>query len=279
MQIRSPSGTSSPGTGSTCLAHREALAGERGLLDLERRRDADPPVGGDAVARLHEHDVAGHELRGVDLDGLAVPPDPRDRLHHLGEGLDALLRLRLLTQPDDRVQDGEAREQDGRAHVVRDDGVDDRRGKQDDLHEVLVLPDECAEPGLLLRRRELVRSVVLEPPPRLVGGEAVLDLYLQSLSDRARFEGVPRGMVGRDPVGCSIRPAWLTSLDASVRVIDLAHFLDLDAVVTESIHEPEQLLRSWTAATSTVLPPPVVIDTSSNAVVSKAPNSPGTTIR
>ena len=41
------------------LADREALAGERALLDLERRRDGDPTVGRDPVSRLDQDDVPG----------------------------------------------------------------------------------------------------------------------------------------------------------------------------------------------------------------------------
>ena len=147
------------GNGVDRLADGQALARERGLLDLEGRGDDDPAVGGDAVPRLDQDHVARHELLGVDLDRLAVAPDAGDRLHHLGQRLDARLGLRLLAQADDRVEHCEAGEKDRRPGVVREDRVEDRRHEQDDLHEVLVLPHEGAEPGLLLGRRELVRAM------------------------------------------------------------------------------------------------------------------------
>ena len=48
------------------------LAGERRLLDLELHRLGEPQVGGHDGARLEQHDVAGHELRGRHRDDLAV---------------------------------------------------------------------------------------------------------------------------------------------------------------------------------------------------------------
>ncbi len=119
MQVRSPSGTSSPGTGVGRLADRQALTGQRGLLDLERGGDADPAVGGHPVAGLDQHDVAGHELLGVDLDRLAVAAYPGDGLHHLGQRLDALLGLRLLAQPDHRVEEREPGQHHRRARPPR----------------------------------------------------------------------------------------------------------------------------------------------------------------
>ena len=174
IEMRSPRANASPATGARFLADRQALAGEGRLLDLERRRDADPAVGGHPVARLHQDHVTGHELLGVDLDRLPVATDAGDGLHHLGQGLHALLRLGLLAKADHRVEHGEAGEDDGGGDVAGDDEVDDRGGQKDELHEVLVLPEERLEPRLLLSCGEPVRSV--RPPggvaPRRRSGPA-----------------------------------------------------------------------------------------------------------
>ena len=67
--MRSPSATSPAGSARGVLGDRRALAGERRLLRLERRRADDAPVGGDDVARLDLHDVAGHDVdRGHEGD-------------------------------------------------------------------------------------------------------------------------------------------------------------------------------------------------------------------
>ena len=61
----------------------DALAGQGGLLDLHRGRNEQASIGRHAVARLHQHDVARHNLFGFDLDGLAVAAHAGDVLHHL----------------------------------------------------------------------------------------------------------------------------------------------------------------------------------------------------
>jgi len=51
---------------------------------------------------------------------MAAPPDPGDRLHHLGQRLDALLRLGLLTQADHRVEHRQPGQHDRGPHIPRD---------------------------------------------------------------------------------------------------------------------------------------------------------------
>ena len=97
-QMRSPRPTSSPGMGARSLSTGRALAGEGGLLDLEGRGHQQPAVGGHPVAGLEEHDVARHELGGVDLDGHPVAPHASDVLQHLLQRREARLRLGLLAQ-------------------------------------------------------------------------------------------------------------------------------------------------------------------------------------
>ena len=66
MLVRSPSPTSAEASGAGILGDRRALAGQRGLLRLERRRPHDAPVGGHDVAGLELHDVARHDVGGRD---------------------------------------------------------------------------------------------------------------------------------------------------------------------------------------------------------------------
>ena len=98
MFVRSPSATSSPATRAGVLGHWRALAGERRLLHLERRRRDDPAVGGNHVARLEQHDIAGHELRRVDLVDAPGPTHPGVRDLQLGQRVDAGPGLHLLAR-------------------------------------------------------------------------------------------------------------------------------------------------------------------------------------
>ena len=95
MFDRSPRATSAPGAPAR-PCHRRALAGERGLLRLQRRRADDAAVGRDDVAGLDLHDVAGNDVDRRHQHERAVP-------HHLGERhlqvrqrVDARPRLQLL---------------------------------------------------------------------------------------------------------------------------------------------------------------------------------------
>ncbi len=63
--VRSPSGVSPSGRVAAVLRHRRALAGQRGLLHLQRRRGKDPPVRRDDVARLQQDDVARAPARST----------------------------------------------------------------------------------------------------------------------------------------------------------------------------------------------------------------------
>jgi hypothetical protein len=90
--------------GLHALRHGQALAGERRLGDLQRRRLQDPAVRGDDVARLDLHDVAGHELLRGHLNELPAAADLRLDDHHLLERGDGGGRLALLVQAEDGVE-------------------------------------------------------------------------------------------------------------------------------------------------------------------------------
>jgi hypothetical protein len=173
------------------LADREALAGQGGLLDLQGRGHGDAAVGRDPVARLHQHHVARHQLLGIHLHGLAVAADPGDGLHHLGQRLDALLGLGLLAQSDHGVEHRQAGQDDRGPDIPGDQQVNDGRGQQDELHEVLVLAQERLEAGLLLGRGEPVRAMRLEPAGRLRRAQPTLRVNPQLGGDRRRHRPMP----------------------------------------------------------------------------------------
>ena len=56
------------------LADRQALPGQRGFLDLQRRRQDHPAIGGHPVAGLDQHDIARNQLRRR----RSRSPTPRD---------------------------------------------------------------------------------------------------------------------------------------------------------------------------------------------------------
>ena len=80
------------------LADRQALAGQRRLGDLERRRREHAPVGRDDVAGLDRDDVAGHELLGRQQRERAVAAHARLDDHHLRQRRHGRRGLALLAE-------------------------------------------------------------------------------------------------------------------------------------------------------------------------------------
>ena len=63
----SPTPGLSPVDDPALLGRGDALAGQPGLVDLQRRGLDDPPVGAHVVTRREQDHVADHDLVGVDL--------------------------------------------------------------------------------------------------------------------------------------------------------------------------------------------------------------------
>ena len=102
------------------LRGRDALAGQRGLVDLQGGGLDEPPVGAHVVTGGEQDHVADDDLVGVDLDLGAVAPDPGGGLEHRLQGVHGALGLALLAQPAERVergdqQDGDTRWRSGRS--------------------------------------------------------------------------------------------------------------------------------------------------------------------
>jgi hypothetical protein len=80
------------------LAHRQALAGQRRLGDLQRRRAEQAPVGRYHVARLDRDDVTGHQLLGRHLRERPVTAHAGLDDHHLRQRRHGRRGLALLVE-------------------------------------------------------------------------------------------------------------------------------------------------------------------------------------
>ena len=180
------------------LRDGQALARERGLGDLERRRLQQTAVGRDDVAGLDRDDVAGDQLFSVHLEQLAVAVHLGLDEHHLLQGGDGRGCLPLLVHPQDRVEDRQQEQHEAGAPLL-DRQAADAGDEQHDLHRVVVLADERAPAGLGLALGELVRPILLEPGGGLGGRQAVRRIDLQrgrDLVSRQLVPGVPRRRFG-----------------------------------------------------------------------------------
>ena len=186
MSVRSPSGASAAATGLDALADRQALAGQRRLGDLERRRRQHAPVGRDDVARLDRDDVAGHELLGRQLRERAVAAHARLDDHHLRQRRHGRRGLALLVEAEHRVEQRQQQDHDPRAGLLDRVDRDHAGDQQHDLHRVVVLAQERVPARLRLGLGEAVGPVARQPLGRLVARQPALGLDLQLASPRPR---------------------------------------------------------------------------------------------
>ena len=142
--MRSPSGTSSPATGSTdfstgVLSPVSAASSISSVAATIRR----PSAGTLSPASKVTMSPGTTSSAGMSTR-CAASADMRVDQEHLLERGDALRRLALLVEAEDRVQHGQADDHEtGRPLLQRDD-ADDRGAEQDELHQVAVLAEERA---------------------------------------------------------------------------------------------------------------------------------------
>ncbi len=162
------------GDGIDLLRDRDALAGQRRLVDLESGSAQDARVRGDEVAGLDVDDVPGHQVAHRKLDKIPVATGLRLDDHHLLEGGHARRRLAFLAETHRRVQECQGDEDHAGRDLVRDEQAQDTGSQQDDLHRVLVLAHEGLPTRLFRRLRELVRAVLCPSRFGFGAGQALL---------------------------------------------------------------------------------------------------------
>jgi hypothetical protein len=183
--------------GFRALGGRQALPGQRGLVDLQRGRVDQPPVRRHDIARLDRDDVARDELLGGDVRQLTVPPHPGLDDHRLLQGGDGRGGLPLLVQALDRVEQSQQDQQDARAELLDRIQAADAGREQHELHRVAVLADERVPARLGPAGGELVRAEPLRPSGRLGRTQAALPVHPFGLQDLVGAERVPRSLCWR----------------------------------------------------------------------------------
>jgi hypothetical protein len=164
------------------LRDRRALAGQRRLLQLQRRRDGHPRVSRDDVAGLEQDHVAGYEPGGVDLLDTAPAPHARVRHLQLGQRLDACQRVQLLLRAHDHVERDQAEDDDG-GGVLADHQACHAHDQEHDVHRIGQLATSHIPHAGRRLARQRVGPVPLQPALRLGGIEAGVDVDLERLCD------------------------------------------------------------------------------------------------
>ena len=174
MQIRSPSGTSSPGTGSIDLpTGRLSPVSAASSISSVAATKIRPSAGMRLPASTRTTSPGTSSSASISI---AWPSRRTRAIVFIIWASASTLSSAFASwrRPITALKTVSPASRIDVADVVRDERVDHGRRQQDDLHEVLVLPHEGVEPGLLLARRELVRAMGAQPLGGLCGRQPLL---------------------------------------------------------------------------------------------------------
>ncbi len=165
IELRSPSGASA-GTGATPLPDGNRFPGQRRLLNPQRLGLGQSEIGRHLVARLQEDDVARNQ--GVRRHHAAPAGAHHARLEreHLADRGERPLRLALLHEADERVDEDDARD-DAAVHPLAEQRRDQGGPQQDVDQDAVELEQQAHERPAPLGRRQPVGSEALQTLGRL----------------------------------------------------------------------------------------------------------------
>jgi hypothetical protein len=135
----------------------------------------DPPIGGNPIAGVEQHDIAGHHRRRGDLGGVAVATDGGRLDEHRPQGREARFGPTLLDEPQDGVEHEHDGDDDGVLQLADHPG--EHGGPEQHQHEqVAELVEQRCERGTGRSAGQLVRTVEGEPFSGLGGRQATGEL-------------------------------------------------------------------------------------------------------
>ncbi len=189
------------------LRDHGGLAGQHGFVRLQLGDLVEPQVRGNGVARLDEHDVARHQLGGIDRHDRTVAQHAGAHARHATQGGQGALGPVVLHESDDGVQQDDQRNRD-RVFRIADQRRQHARRDQHANHEIRELPQQQRQrrPHLALRqhigphRREPRRSLRRAQPRRPVHGQFRRNVIrIQQVPARAVAVDVALSEFAHDP--------------------------------------------------------------------------------
>jgi hypothetical protein len=150
------------------LFGRHRFAGQQRLVDQEPARADQAQVGGHAIPRLEQHEVAWHEVGDRDAHASTVAQNAGMWRDHLADGVERLLRLAFLNEADDGVDQDDGDDHRGIDAVADQCGRDRRRQEEVDQR-IVELREEPPDRMGPRRGRQLVGTVGLQAPCGLLG--------------------------------------------------------------------------------------------------------------
>jgi len=162
------------------------FAREGGLVDLQVHGLEQPSIGRDTVARLQQHDVAGHQLDRAQLLHVPLAPHAHDRRLHGAQRRQRLLGLVFLEEPQGRVEH-DNREDHNRVFGIADQDRDHGGHQQHDDHDFGELAEQDLPGRGATFAGEFIRAV-LRP--------AAFDFLGAQPAGRIRFEALQHVLCG-----------------------------------------------------------------------------------
>lgn len=120
------------------------LAGQRRLVHTQPGSLGQAQVCRHKIARLQRHHVAGHQVRGVGFTPVAAAQHLRPRAGQALQRGQGQVGTIFLDEADHRIEHDDDQDDDAVGDIPEQTG-DDRRGDQDEDHEVLELAEEHGE--------------------------------------------------------------------------------------------------------------------------------------
>jgi hypothetical protein len=152
------------------LPHRHRLTGQRGLVGGEVHRVQQHGIGGNPVAFGQQRQVTAYDVPTGDADLDPVAHDEGTRRGQVAQGRERVLGLVLLVDRDRDHHDHE-RHQQGAVEWLGEEEVDGAGHEQQQQHRLTDHHPRLLEQVALPSRRELVRSIDLEPTRGFLGAQ------------------------------------------------------------------------------------------------------------
>ena len=129
------------------------------MIGLEVVGLEDAGIGADLVPFLEDDDIAGDDVGGEDLLFLAVPDDPGIGGKHLLQGAGGLLRLELLEEGEEAVDQIDAADGDAQLRRTGEEGHN-AAGPQQQCHQAGEVGQQLFEQAVLFFLLQLVFAVL-----------------------------------------------------------------------------------------------------------------------
>ena len=144
------------------LVHRQRFARQDRFVHQQVTRLRQAQICGGLVARLHDHDIAGHNLTGVDLVACAATQNRGMWRDHVADRVERGFRLAFLHEAYNRV-DQDDREDDRHIDVMTQEARRSRSGQQEIDQQIVELRQKTQHRVRARRRGQFIRAIRRQP--------------------------------------------------------------------------------------------------------------------